>query len=200
MTPTRRSGGRSFLFYGRPFTSRRSSMTSLLLGLSRLLSVTLFLFACMSVPASAGEMERDPGGFSGIRWGAKLADVPELVQVEAGDRLQTYEFKNGPPPLGDARPDSVRLIAINGQFARATIRYRGAQTHARILAYLEREFGPTDRIPGSMIRGLNQEFNWRGADTEVNLTYEGFGERGIIFIESRTLAPRFNDVLPEHGY
>jgi hypothetical protein len=150
--------------------------------------------------ATAGEMERDPGGFYGIRWGAKLADVPELVQVEAGDRLQTYEFKHGAPLLGDARPDSVRLIAIHGQFARATVRYRGAQTHGQILAYLEREFGRADRTPGSMIRGLNQEFNWRGSDTEVNLTYEGFGERGIIFIESRTLAPRFNDVIPEHGY
>ncbi len=165
-----------------------------------LLSLASFCGGLPLSSATAGEMERDPGGFYGIHWGAKLAEVPELIPVESGDRLQTYEFKHGAPPLGDARPDSVRLIAIDGQFARATVRYRGAQTHGQILAYLERELGRADRTPGSMIRGLNQEFNWRGSDTEVNLTYEGFGERGIIFFESRTLAPRFNDVIPEHSY
>ncbi len=164
------------------------------------LSLASFWGVLWPPSATAGEMERDPGGFYGIRWGAPLADVPELVQIETGDRLQTYEFKHGAPPLGEAKPDSVRLVAIHGQFARATVRYRGAHIHRQILAYLEREFGRADRTPGSMIRGLNQEFNWRGPETEVNLTYEGFGERGIIFIESRTLAPRFNDVIPEHGY
>jgi hypothetical protein len=51
-----------------------------------------------------------------------------------------------------------------------------------------------------MTRGAGQQFNWRGTDTEVNLTYETLKELGYIFIDSAVLAPRFNDSLPEHGY
>lgn len=175
-------------------------MTARLAGFAPVICLGLCVFIATSASAPAGEMAQDPNGFLGIRWGAKLADVPGLVQVESGDRIQTYEFKDGPPRLGDATPDSVRLTAINGQFARAAVRYRGAQTHAQILAYLETQFGRADRTPGSMMRGLNQQFNWRGPDTEVNLTYENNYERGYAFVESRTLAPRFIDVLPEHGF
>jgi hypothetical protein len=48
-----------------------------------------------------------------------------------------------------------------------------------------------------MMRGLNQQFNWRGPNTEANLTYQENVERGFVSIESRNLSPRFNDFLPE---
>jgi hypothetical protein len=102
--------------------------------------------------------------------------------------------------LGDAKVDVLRFIAIEGELARVSIRYSGNRTHTQMLAYLESHYGSFDRTPGSMMRGLNQQFTWRGAETEVNLTYESYRERGNVFVESRTLAPRFNDVLPEHGY
>lgn len=81
-----------------------------------------------------------------------------------------------------------------------TIRYHGQRSHDEILGYLQTKYGPIERLPGSMIRGPNQQSTWRGHETEVNLTYNDGQERGYIFIESRTLAPRFNDVLPEHAF
>ena len=150
--------------------------------------------------AFAGAMAKDPGGFYGIPWASKLAERQDLVQVESGDAIQSYELKKGPPRLGEAQVESLRFVTYKGKFARATIRYRGDRSHAQILAYLESQFGAADRSPGSMMRGLNQQFNWRGQDTEVNLTYEAFQGRGFVFIESRVLAPRFNDVLPEHNF
>jgi hypothetical protein len=48
-----------------------------------------------------------------------------------------------------------------------------------------------------MMRGLNQQYTWRGTDTEINLTYHANTERGYIFIDSRTLAPRFNDRITD---
>jgi hypothetical protein len=123
-----------------------------------------------------------------------------LVQVESADPIQSYELKNGPPQLDDAKVDVLRFVAIEGALARVSIRYSGNKTHARILAYFESHYGSFDRTPGSMMRGLNQQFTWRGTETEVNLTYESYRERGNVFVESRTLAPRFSDVLPEHGY
>jgi hypothetical protein len=149
--------------------------------------------------AYAGTMENDPNGFYGIRWGTVLAEVPNMTLAESGERMQTYELKQGPPQFGEATVETLRFIAIDGEFARVSIRYQGKQNHDRLLAYFQSLYGPLDRSPGSMVRGLNQQFNWRGPETEVNLTFEGHRERGYAFLESRTLAPKFNDSLPEHG-
>jgi hypothetical protein len=164
--------------------------------------VGIGLLICPFIPSSGlgGAMANDPNGFYGITWGAQLADVPDLIQVETGKHVQAYELKHGLPKVGDAAIESLQFVAFDGQFARVTIHYQGSQTHNQILAHLQSLFGPIERTPGSMIRGLNQQFTWRGPQTEVNLTYDGAQKRGAIFIESRTLAPRFNDVLPEHAF
>lgn len=175
-------------------------MSSQCFRMHRLAGIGLCLSALVTGPIAAGGAEQDPNGFYGIRWGTRLADVADLVRVESADRIQSYELKNGPPLLGDAKVDVLRFIAIEGELARVSIRYSGTHTHTRILAYFASHYGAFDRTPGSMMRGLNQQFTWRGSETEVNLTYESYRERGNVFVESRTLAPRFNDVLPEHGY
>jgi hypothetical protein len=167
-----------------------------------LLIVGSALCGALSIPShlTAGPMTTDPNGFYGFQWGLSLADVQELMKVESGGHIHAYELKRGAPKLGEATVDSLRFVTFDGQFARVTIHYRGNQTHKQILTHLQTLFGPIERIPGSMMRGLNQQFTWRGPNTEVNLTYQESMERGFVSIESRTLAPRFLDVLPEHGF
>lgn len=92
---------------------------------------------------------------------------------------------------------SIFYVSLDDQFARVVIRYEGEQVHKQVLSHLEDRFGQLDRIPGQMARGLTQQYNWRGTDTEINLTYQASTERGYIFIDSRTLAPRFNDDITD---
>ncbi len=144
-------------------------------------------------------MVNDPKGFYDIPWGLPLAGIPSLTLTHAGMLIQDYEWKNGPPKLGDTPVDSMRFSAVEGKFARVMIRYRGQKTHEQVLTYLQTRFGRIERIPGQMLRGLSQQYTWRGTDTEINLTYEANGERGFVFFESRTLAPRFNEGMSETG-
>ena len=58
-------------------------------------------------------------------------------------------------------------------------------------------YGAIDSPPGQMLRGLNQQYTWRGPDTEISLTYQANRDRGFIFIESRNLAPRFQDRIAD---
>ena len=51
-----------------------------------------------------------------------------------------------------------------------------------------------------MIRGLNQEYTWRGHTIHISVTYRGLQEQGFLFIENRTLAPDFLDALTEHSH
>lgn len=165
---------------------------------------TLFLLGWATTfiapaPAYAGNLVNDPQGFRGIPWGSSLTDLENLTLTDSGERVKRYDMKQEPLTLGEARVDSMRLYTIDGKFARAAIYYRGQSVHNLVVAYLESKFGPIDRAPGSMVRGLNQQYNWRGTDTEINLTYQGQGERGFLFIESRALAPRLTDALLDIG-
>ncbi|MBI3603011.1 MAG: hypothetical protein HY205_00980 [Nitrospirae bacterium] len=150
----------------------------------------------LPMPATAGTLQNDPKGFHGIQWGSSLAKAPDLTLINAEEHIQEYALKQGPLPLGEAKVESMTFYAYDGEFARVGVRYKGKKTHEQVLAYLQSHYGPIDRSPGSMMRGLNQQFNWRGTDTEINLTYEAKGERGFVFFDSRTLAPKFNEFLP----
>jgi hypothetical protein len=155
----------------------------------------LVLPAAVSPLARAVTMQNDPKGFQNIAWGSPLATRADLEITRPGPHVKEYQVKNSPPSFAGMPVDSVRLLSVDEQFARVTIRYQGDPAHQNIMAYLEHEFGKIERIPGQMMRGLNQQYSWRGTDTEINVTYQASTEKGFVFIDSRSLAPRFNDLL-----
>lgn len=160
-----------------------------------LLGLTLLL--AQQTPSGAVPMMNDPKGFENIAWGSTLRSRPDLEVTREGPHVMEYRLKGTVPAFAGIPVESIRLSAVDEQFARVTVRYHGEETHKRIMLYLEREFGPIERIPGQMMRGLNQQYNWRGSDSEINLTYQASTERGFIFLDSRTLAPRFNDQITD---
>ena len=139
-----------------------------------------------------------PPGFQGIPWGSALAEFSQLVLVEPDGRVDIYAYKEGPPQFANEPVDFIKLYTIDAQFARVMIRYRNEDTHNRIKQALESEFGKIRHSPGSMIRGLNQEYSWRLEDTEISLSYRELGERGLLTIQSRILAPRFLELMSDH--
>jgi hypothetical protein len=160
----------------------------------------LGLLLCLShhpVLAHAVPMQNDPNGFQSLPWGVTLAARPDLEITRAGPHVNEYQLKNYPPSYAGVPVESLRFLSVDEQFARVTIHYQGGDRHKQILAYLERQFGSLERVPGQMMRGLNQQYTWRGADTEINMTYHADTERGFVFIDSRTLAPRFNDRITD---
>ncbi len=159
----------------------------------------LCLLLCMGRPflAHAVPMVNDPNGFQSLAWGVALTTRTDLEVARTGPHVNEYRLREGPPSYAGVPVESLLLISVNEQFARVTIHYQGADRHKQILTYLERQFGSLERVPGQMIRGLNQQYTWRGTDTEINVTYHANTERGFIFIDSRTLAPLFNDHISD---
>jgi hypothetical protein len=153
----------------------------------------------MSYPllALAVQMVNDPNGFQSLIWGSPLTTRPDLQVAKAGPHVSEYQLRDGQPLFAGIPVESLRFLAVDEQFARVTIRYQGDSRHKQILTHLEQQFGSLDRTPGQMMRGLNQQYIWRGTDTEISLTYHANTERGFIFIDSRTLAPRFNDLISD---
>ncbi len=155
------------------------------------------LVLCSPFLADAVPMLNDPNGFQTMAWGTTLTMRPDLEITRAGPHVNEYQLKGSPPSYGGVPVERLRLLSVDEQFARVTIHYQGDDRHKQILAYLEQQFGSLERVPGQMMRGLNQQYTWRGADTEITVTYHANTERGFVFIDSRTLAPRFNDHITD---
>lgn len=158
----------------------------------------VFLF--LSPSSHARVMEKDPLGFYGIKWGQSLGNRAEFVRIESGDHIDTYALKNPHPQIGGIRVESIKFLTHDHRLAKVTIRYRGEKTHHSLLKYLESQYGEIHLNPGSMMRGLNQQYTWRGPETEINITYRGLGERGFMVVASRVLAPRFLDSISDNSF
>jgi hypothetical protein len=159
------------------------------------------LFSLLPVPSHAVPMKDDPKGFEGIPWGAAFSETADFALVEKGRRVQGYELKQGPPSFGPAKIDSMRFVTIDGQFGRVTIRYHGLDTHRQIVEFLESKHGALDRTPGQIAGKAVKQGSWRGEDTEISFTFDSRTDRGIIFVESRSLATTFADGMaaePDH--
>jgi hypothetical protein len=149
----------------------------------------------MSSPflAHAVPMVNDPNGFQSLAWGVTLTTRQDLEVARAGPHVNEYRLREGPPAYAGVPVESLLFLSVDEKFARVTIHYQGEDRHKQILTYLEHKYGSLERVPGQMMRGLNQQYTWRGTDTEINMTYHANTERGFIFIDSRTLAPLFNN-------
>lgn len=143
----------------------------------------------------AVSMTNDPGGFLNIPWTSSLEGQADLSPPEGEGRVKEYNLMRTPLRLGDVPVGSIRLVTIDGKFARAVVRYEGNDTHQAMLEALQRWFGALDLTPGQLAAGAQsqQQFTWRGDDTEINLTYDSQKGRGVLYVESRALAPRFNE-------
>ena len=153
---------------------------------------TSFLFASST---GAVPMVTDPKGFEGIPWGAAFSETADFQLVENSSQIKGYELKQGPPPLGQAKVDSMRFLTYNGEFARVVIRYHGQATHDQIVAYLQSRYGQLDRTPGQIAKGAVKQLNWQGDESEIILTYESRTDRGIIFFEHRPTVLKYSEGL-----
>ena len=176
--------------------SRRALEPSPTHVLSIILAIALFLpgFTLARV------IEKDPRGFYGISWGQSLSGHPNFVRIESEANIDRYSLKEPNPEIGGIPVESIKFLTFDDQFAQVTIHYRGEKTHNSLLDYLESQYGEIDLNPGSMMRGLNQQYTWRGPETEITLTYRGLGQRGFMAVESREMAPKFMESISEHSF
>jgi hypothetical protein len=174
----------------------RPSSWTLVLGVAAILcTLPMNLFGpslLFAVP-----MTQDPGGFLDFPWKASLEGRKDLSPAEGKGRVQEYRMTRTPLKLGSVPVSSIRLVTIDGKFARAVVRYEGSQTHQDLVTSLQRWFGPLDLTPGQLGAGSQRQehFNWRGEETEISLTYDRDAERGVLYVDSRALASAFNDAI-----
>ena len=154
----------------------------------------------LPISSLARVMEKDPLGFFGIQWGESLGERAEFIRIEREEHVDTYALINPNPQIGGIRVESIKFLTHDNRLAQVSIHYQGENTHRSLLKYLESEYGEIHLSPGAMMRGLNQQYTWRGPETEITVTYRGLVERGFMVVASRVLAPRFLDSVSDHSF
>jgi len=157
--------------------------------------LTLFMILQCN-PVSAVPIEEDPNGFEGIPWGTLLSGMNRFIKVDDNGHMQTFQPIEQPPMFGGTPVDAIRFTTFQHRFGRVTVRYRGKTAHEVILNHLQSTYGPLDQTPGQIAVGPVKVYAWHGLHTEVTLRFEADIERGIIFIESRTLPERWSEEGP----
>jgi hypothetical protein len=113
----------------------------------------LALFASHASVVRAVPLLNDPKGFHNIAWGAPLTARPEMEVTRAGPHVDEYRLKNEVTAFAGVPVESIRYLTVDQLFARVTIRYQGESSHKQIVAYLQQQFGPLERLlPGQMMR------------------------------------------------
>ena len=163
------------------------------------LVIILMLFVTATW-SQARTIHDDPLGFYGITWGHSLKHHPRLIQIDREGQIVFYRLKNTNPQAWGIPVESIKFLTLDDQFAQALIHYQGETTHQALLNYLETTHGKTTLSPGSMMRGLNQQYSWRGDTTEISLTYRGLNERGFISVQSRILAAGLMNAVSDQSF
>jgi hypothetical protein len=160
-----------------------------------ILTLLISILLATSVFAAI-RIAQDPNGFLDIPWGNSLKDRPDLHEIDNTSMVRIFTFKHDSPEIQGIPMESMKLYTLEGKFARAIFHYRGKTTHESLINFLETRFGKIEMAQGGMMRGLNQQYTWRGPETEITISYHGFRERGVLTAESRVLAPLFFDAYP----
>ena len=152
-------------------------------------SIFAFLIICGPSNTSwAGTIINDPMGFNGIEWGSSLLNHPQFIQIDSENDVAFYRLKKTELSAWGVPVESMKFLTLKDKFAQVLIHYRGEAIHRSILNHLESSYGKNKLSPGSMMRGLNQQYSWRGSITEISITYRELTQRGFITIQSQILA------------
>ncbi len=152
------------------------------------------------VSLAVTHISNDPMGFYGIQWGHSLINHPQLLRIDTDNNIVYYGLNNAEPKAWDIPVESMKFLALNDQFAQVLVHYQGQDTHQAIITYLETTYGKHSLAPGSMMRGLNQQFSWRGTETEISVTYRGLTEHGFLAIQSRILAAKLMNAISDQSF
>jgi len=131
-------------------------MNSLRLPISVMFTSLLLVLLATSPTRALTPISNDPQGFEGIKWNTALHTLKHLSLIDSDDRIQSYQFSEDTLRFANTHVESLRLLTIDGKFARVMIRYQGKDSHHAIMMYLTRLHDAWIKPRKYLARGRNR--------------------------------------------
>jgi len=161
------------------------------------LAVALILVMGVSLtPVRAANIPDDPGGFNGHTWGTPLAKFPgfklvrDLGSTDFVDNNGVYENPGETLTLNEAPLATIRYRFVENQLESISFRYTGRENRNKLVRWLEERYGKLTAPERRMVNALS----WFGDQTVINLKYDVATKNGVLYVFSKALSHRFNEV------
>ena len=163
----------------------------------RALAVALILVTGASIAsAHAAKILDDPNGFNGYTWGTPLAKFPgfklvkDLGSTDFVKDIGVYENPGETLTLNEAPLGMIRYRFVENQLESISFRYTGRENRNKLVRWLEERYGKLTAPERRMVNALS----WFGDQTVINLKYDVATKNGVLYVFSKALSHRFNEV------
>ena len=96
------------------------------------LSLMFFLLLISSSCSKESGDKGPPTNFKGLRWGTNIAELQDMVFLEAHDHLKAYKRQNDALKIESIEIDSLVYLFYEDNFSGLMAEYGGANTHEKL--------------------------------------------------------------------
>lgn len=141
------------------------------------------VFAFATLPGVAADLNDDPEGFDGIRWGTSPPDLPGLELIKEEGDFKTFTKRGSATAVCEIIPDRIKYQFFKERLELVLVSYHGKETHDELVACALRRYGPIPRMkPRTVLR-----VDWEGPATIVSLAYDPYTHEGTLSFSSRAI-------------
>ena len=141
---------------------------------TKLLATMMFVLATISLFADPVlPFPNEPEDFRGIKWGASINEIPDMVLVEDAGDLKFYERKNENRKIGSAIVDTVSYGFYKNRFFWVQVLFNGGLNFPGLKQNLTQLHGK-----GTRLNQREEEYFWFGDSVTLYLVYRADRKKG----------------------
>jgi hypothetical protein len=114
----------------------------------------------------------EPDGFRGIKWGADISTLKDMVFVMAIDKdVKRYERKRDELKIGKAKLDYIHYEFRKGRFYLVEMGFQGIENLNNLKETMFEIYGK-GRSMSEKTEGVSESYFWEGEKTDVIMVYD----------------------------
>lgn len=136
----------------------------------RLIILVVFLMSSLAFAA------QEPEDFRGIKWGADISGLNEMVEVSSGSGFLTYLRKGDENKIGQADVESIRYHFYKDKFFGSTILFSGYDNFIFLKAALFEKYGAVVKKNRYI-----EDYTWKIGSVWIMFSYSDVSKKGRVF-------------------
>jgi len=137
--------------------------------------VPAVLIIILLFPLFISAFQNEPEGFRGIKWGANIAELPDMSLAEDSGETKYYHRENDEMKLGDAAIERLAYGFYKGKFFMVLIEFNNFSNFSLMKEAFTHLYGEGDRKSK-----LLEDYSWHGETVDIMLQYKGISEVGYV--------------------
>jgi len=137
-----------------------------------LVILVMVVSGCPQKPQLVPTLLNEPDGFRGIKWGTKIARLPEMELVRSEGAEKYYVRPEDKLKVGKATIERITYGFYRDEFFKVTINVKGLMNYLDLKQTFYSVYGEAEELPGKDI------YTWRGKQVFITIEFRGMLNEG----------------------